>query len=273
VGKVQKRKVKKNILLNLIQAGAFDKFERRDELYSRITEEPYRVWEDVEMLTRQMTVLDLPSAKPIIDYYENKYEGYVNITLIEDIDPNVNEKEIWVRGIISDYKTRSIASKLSESLGIEKKIALFTVDDGTKRLECSVPPEIYTFSKELLNDGEPVVLKGHTYNSRLYVDGILNLTQNNDEILEKYIYTHGREKEIEDLESQPGHNNVSVIVSLNYRLSKNGNQYVQIHDQNGERLMWFGRGQAFKNLKPGKIIVWNKSDDSKPFINMEKVIS
>jgi DNA polymerase-3 subunit alpha len=66
VGKVQKRKVKKNILLNLIQAGAFDKFERRDELYSRITEEPYRVWEDVEMLTRQMTVLDLPSAKPIM---------------------------------------------------------------------------------------------------------------------------------------------------------------------------------------------------------------
>jgi len=189
IGKIQKRKVNKKVLTNLIQAGVFDEFSRRDKLYYSFIDEPFKEWDDKEMLTRQLMVLDLPSKKPLIDYYDNKYEQNIEITPIIDIDFSLKENEIWVKGIVTDYKTRKATTELDDALGIIKYMGFFNIDDGTKKVECFLPPEGFTVFGEIIDDGEPLIIKGHTWGKvdKIYVDGVLNLIKQNDPTFENML--------------------------------------------------------------------------------------
>jgi len=44
----------------------FDEFSRRDKLYYSFIDEPFKEWDDKEMLTRQLMVLDLPSKNHLL---------------------------------------------------------------------------------------------------------------------------------------------------------------------------------------------------------------
>ena len=266
IGKVQKRKVNKRVLTNLVLAGVFDNFGRRDELYYSFIDEPYEKWDDKEMLTRQLMVLDLPSKKPLIDYYENKYEQHIDIIPIEDINFSRVEGEIWVKGIITDFKTRKSNTELESFAGIEKHMAFFNIDDGTKKVPCFLSPEGYTVFKEVVDDGEPVIIKGHTYGKvdKIYVDGVLSLIKENDETLEKYAYDK-REEEIDEIFNEGF--DVDTIRSVTYRVSKNGNPYAELYtSEDNRKLLCFGKQKD--KFKVGEIICWES--EKEPFIKIKK---
>jgi DNA-directed DNA polymerase III PolC len=271
VGKVQKRKVNKKVLTNLIQSGAFDDFGRRDEFYYSFIDEDYQEWDDKEMLTRQLMVLDLPSKRPLIDYYDNKYEQYIEITPIADIDFSMQESEIWVRGIITDYKTRKATTDLDDALGIIKHMGFFDIDDGTKKVDCFLSPEAFTVFKDVIADGEAVIIKGHTWGKvdKIYVDGILSLTKENDETFENYAIDR-RASDIKDIFNDGF--NINTIRSATYRVSKNGNPYAEIYF-NGmhEKCLSFNKDKDM--LKVGEIVCWTSDTfPDPPFINIKKRI-
>lgn len=271
IGKVQKRKVNKKVMSNIIQAGVFDEFARRDELYYSFTGEEEQEWDDKEMLTRQLMVLDLPSKKPLVDYYENKYEPYIDITPIADIDFSVQEDEIWIRGIITDYKTRKATTDLDDALGIIKHMGFFEIDDGTKKVDCFLSPEGFTVFKDVIADGEAVIVKGHTWGKvdKIYVDGILSLTKENDETFEKYAIDR-RASDIEKIFNDGV--NIDTIRQASYRVSKNGNPYAEIYfNGKHEKCLSFNKDKNM--LKVGEIICWQSDTfPDPPFINIKRRI-
>jgi DNA polymerase-3 subunit alpha len=269
LSKVKKQKVNAKVLKNIIQSGVFDEWERRDVLYYTFTEEPYEEWDDKQMLTRQMMVVDLPGEKPLIDYYENKYDPYIDITLIRDINFSDQNNEIWIRGIVTDYVTKKNTTKMDDAIGISKTMANFTIDDGTDRVKCFIAPNNFDRASDLLGDGEPVILKGHTFgkNRNFTVDAVLSLTKRNDHTLEEYAIDQ-RQKEMIDITPGPGQS-VNSIMSVTYRFSKNGNPYAAINFEDGEYRMWFRI--SGEPLRPGEIVIWDGPSD-KPFINIRKRI-
>jgi len=68
-------------------------------------------------------------------------------------------------------------------------MGFFNIDDGTKKVECFLPPEGFTVFGEIIDDGEPLIIKGHTWGKvdKIYVDGVLNLIKQNDPTFENML--------------------------------------------------------------------------------------
>jgi DNA polymerase III alpha subunit len=271
VGKVQKRRVNIRVLRNLVQAGVFDSYERRDKLYYSLVNEPFEEWDDEEMHKRELTVLDMPTETPLIEYAQNPYEKKVHMTSLVDIDFDEREEEIFVKGVISDvtiHKTSKV--QLKEYYGDVQDMAVFDLDDGTYKVSCSVSPQaLRSYSKEI-NDGESVFIKGHTFGmgEKLHVDGIISLSNPNDKKtpFKKYVEKNKREEEARKI-YMDGYN-VNVVSQVVYLTSKKGKDYARVMFTNGETWLCF---QLSKDLiKTGEILIW--SSNKKPFLNLHRKV-
>ena len=269
MGRVQKRRANSRVVRNLIQAGFFDVFGRRDSLFYTLDPDPYHEWDDEEMLRRQMMVLDIPSSTPLIEYYENPYEKYVEMINLKDIDFNEKVDEYWVKGIILDYSTReSSQNNLQEFFGEKQLMGFFDLDDGTKKVPCFIAPETLSLFSHRIKEGSPVLVKAHTYGKKekLYVDGVIDLGNlDPDGTLEKYALD-GRVKVLESFSSNK---NVNVINYVTYHTSKNGKNYARITFENGEQGLCFNLDSNV--FKSGEVIVW--TSNKAPFINVQQRIS
>ena len=270
MGRTQKRRANSRVVRNLIQSGFFDSFNvRRDKLFYTLDPEPFHEWDDEEMLRRQMMVLDIPSSTPLIDYYENPYEKYVDMISLKDIDFNDKEDELWVKGVVLDYSTRESAqNNLQEFFGEKQLMGFFDLDDGTKKVPCFIAPETLSLFSHRIKEGSPVLVKAHTYGKKekLYVDGVIDLGNlDPDGTLEKYALD-GRVKVLESFSSDK---NVNVINYVTYHTSKNGKNYARITFENGEQGLCFNLDSNV--FKSGEVIVW--TSNKAPFINVQQRIS
>lgn len=256
LSKVEKRKVNSRILKNLISAGAFDSFGSRSELYySLVTDEEAHEWDEKEQILRQSQVLDLPSDRPLIDYYENPLGDYLHISELKDIDFNESLDEVWVRGIVSNFKTRKTAPKVKNLMKAEE-MAFFDVNDGTKTVPSFIPPEVYSFYKGMLEDGDPVLLKCHTFTrEKLYVDGVINLNHYNEEdpLVGYALY---------------GEDNRNIIKSVTYHVSKKGNSFARINFGNGDMGLLFQLPDEY--LRVGDELEWEYTKKDTPFIKIKR---
>lgn len=269
LSRVTRRTVNKRVIANLIQAGAFDEFgEQRVDLYNTVTGEREQYWDEKEELRRQIMVLDMPAAKPLIDYYPNKYEPYLDITPMREIDFGKKIPEIWVKGIITDF-TPKLANSHGVAIVGEPNMAYFDLDDGSKKVNCFIAPEQLSIFKHLLSDGEPVVLKVHTFGKteKLYVDGVLHLEKDseNSPVLERYACN-----KMEEVMDTGAKGSMSIVSYANYYISKKGNPYVRIVTTDDDNLLLF-KGFDNQPFLPGEVIVW--TSNQAPFINLvERII-
>jgi DNA polymerase III alpha subunit len=261
--KVQKRKVNIKIQKNLIQAGAFDKFGRRDELYYSLSDETFEKWDKEEILKREMLVLDLPSKEPLINYYENKYP-HIELTDIDQIDFSDPIGEVWIKGIITNFVTKKASTKLEEAIDVLKEMVYFDIDDGTMKVNCFMSPEMFDLYKPLIGDGEAVILKAHTFGQKVYIDGVLNLTKENNISLEKYSIDR-RQDEVDNMHRKPRWS-INAVQSITYHVSKNGKRYGRITYDDGNFGLCFN--MKVEDIQPGEIICWTTSKN--PFINIVK---
>lgn len=261
--KVQKRKVNIKIRKNLIQAGAFDKFGRRDELYYSLSDETFEKWDKEEILKREMLVLDLPSKEPLINYYENKYP-HIELTDIDQIDFSDPIGEVWIKGIITNFVTKKASTKLEEAIDVLKEMVYFDIDDGTMKVNCFMSPEMFDLYKPLIGDGEAVILKAHTFGQKVYIDGVLNLTKENNISLEKYSIDR-RQDEVDNMHRKPRWS-INAVQSITYHVSKNGKRYGRITYDDGNFGLCFN--MKVEDIQPGEIICWTTSKN--PFINIVK---
>lgn len=264
LSKVTRRKVNAKVIKNLIQAGAFDAFDRRDTLYYGISGTEIEIWDEKEKVKRQSMVLDMPSTKPLIDFYENQYEPYLDITPIKEIDFNDVHGEVWVRGIISELNVRDRLNP--PILPGTQQMASFVINDGTKKIPVFVAPETYVIFKECISEAAPVLVKAHTYgsNEKLYADGIINLedTETNVPTFLKYV----DRKRKGDLLKVKDADMVSVVKNVSYHISRGGGRaYAKIYFDGDGLGLWFDVTKT--PICPGEIFVW-KTSGKEPYIKV-----
>lgn len=271
MSKIQRQKVNIKIIKNLIQAGCFDKFARRDQLYYSVaTDETFKEWDDKELVNRQMKVLDLPSEKPLIDYYDNPYKDNIEITPIANVDFSAQNEEVWIRGIVSDYVLRKTADGLNGHLGRTKEMAFFEIDDGTMKSPAFIAPETLLHYKSLLEDGAPVILKVHTWGkaSKFYVDAVLSLEKENDSTLEKYVEDR-RSSTIAKYYIEDPKVRAGVIKLVSYHASKkSGKPYARITFKSNDFGLCFNLPD--EPFKVGEVLHWTSRQ--MPFIQIIKRI-
>jgi DNA polymerase III alpha subunit len=247
------------VIKHLIQAGAFDKFGRRDEFYYQVAvDETPHEWNDKEMTLMQVEVLEMPPKKPISDFYKNPFKE-VSITPIEEIDWEESLDEVYVKGTITSYKEK-------------EGYAYLNVHDGTGTANVLLSEEQINLYRDKIPLDEGVItiiLKAHTVEGKttLYSDMMVNL-----EDLDPYKYEreidymeNGRKETMHHLQTSQGiKERLGVVVTSFYFLSKKGNKGCRIVFDNGDRLMSFGRLQ--EPIVPGQIIRYKISKS--PFIEV-----
>jgi DNA polymerase III alpha subunit len=242
------------VIRNLIQAGAFDVFNRRDVLYYSLAKEEYQEWDEAEMLKREMMVLDIPSENSLIEHYPNPYL-HLDYTKLKDIDYNEKLDELWIRGIVLDYSIQKSAnSTMQEFFNESTEMAFFKIDDGTKKAQCFIAPEQLTLYKDRIEEGGAVIIKAHTYGSseKLYVDGVVDVENLKDGPLEHYI--NGRE-------IPEGWNMINYVTYWTTKKGKNG---ARVLLDDGEMGLCFNFDRRI--LESGELIKW--VSNKKPFINI-----
>ena len=250
------------VIRNLIQAGAFDEFGRRDELFYYVTpnEVPENgdipVWEDKEMYIRQMNVLDMPPEIPLISYFDDPFD--VELTEAIHIDWEDPQDEIFVKGIITNVK---------------KKVgySFFNINDGSGLVNVLASEEVLEQYEDVFASGigTPVLVKGHMVEgrTRLYADIVLPL-ENYDKYRNAIKYLeNGRKDELEFYKNGT-RNHVDIVISSNYFKSKRGNRGTRLLFSDGSRLMCFD--EKVYPVMAGDILEYKVSKD--PFINVEKVL-
>lgn len=257
ISKVQRRKVNAKVVRNLIQAGAFDTFNRRDILFFSFTDDDYSEWDEKEMIKRQNMVLDMPSKKPLIDFYPNKYEQHLEITPIKDIELDEIYEEVWVKGVISGLSLRKTDKSIITGTN---KMSFFNLDDGTGLIECFVSPESMLLFERVFEDATPVIIKGHIFKSgrKLYVDGVINLEDEDKNLPTLIKYVYGRGGEIAKLS---GSSMYSVVKRADYVLSKKSNPYARVYLDGDGTYYWFNMAKGAVPLCPGEIVRWTVSKE------------
>jgi DNA-directed DNA polymerase III PolC len=259
MAKRTKKKTNARVVRHLIQAGAFDKMARRDELYYKVTpNESPEEWSDKTMTLKQMDVLEMPPKVPVSDYYKNPFRDNINITKLKDIDWDDPLDEIYVKGTLKGLKQKD-------------GYAYVNISDGTDNISVLLSEEQINLYKDLINfDGNTtIILKAHMVNekNRLYSDMMIDLDKIDDDRfeLEKEYMENGREEAVYYLQHDQGINgNLSVVVSLFYFTSKRGNKGCRVTFANGEQLLCFQN--LIKPLLPGQIVKYRIS--KKPFIEI-----
>lgn len=263
---VKRRKVNSKVVKNLICAGAFDKFDRRDRLFYSVSDEEPREWGDKEVVERQNAVLDMPSSKPLIDFYECPYDDRTKIVPMKEIDFTQKIDEIWVKGVITNGSTRK--SNRPEILPNASMMAYFDLDDGTRKTNCFVAPETLSIFENILSDAEPVLIKAHTFGKKdqLYVDGAVSLEHEELNIPTFMKYLNA--KRAGDISKVMSPGMVSVVSSASYTISKNSKAYARVTFDGDGQYLWFDLDA--KPICPGEIFVWESKKE--PFMNVHERI-
>lgn len=216
------------VIRNLILAGAFDQFKRRDELYYLADlEEEKHTWDDREMWLRQTGVLSMPPETPLIDFYDDPFE--VELTSIDRIDWTDIQDEIYIKGIIS---------KLNPKTGY----TIFNITGEGGIVNVLASEEVMERFSTVFDSGvgTPILLKAHMVRGRerLYADIILPF-KGYEKYQKEINYVSGdSEKRLIHLK-EASRNNIGLVVSSNYFTSKNGNRGTRILFNDGEKIMNF----------------------------------
>lgn len=268
--RTKRRKVNTIALKNLIQAGAFDRFGKREDFYYTVAyTERKHDWNEEEKTLREEGSMTFSSEKGLISFYENPLDEYIETTKLKDIDWNEKADEVWVKGIITEIKTKkSNTATLCKAVGIKPEMAFVKIDDATNIKEGFVAPEVLHYYKGTLKEGEPFLIKAHVFGGRtkLYVDAVIGL-RDFDPYSEIAMYAKdGRKEALSKIEKKS--ENIGTVMNANYRTSKNGNNYINITLRGGLQGLCFHPLKEV--LKAGDIIAF--SSDKAPFINIEEII-
>lgn len=251
------RTVNVRVIRNLIMAGAFDSFGARDELYYIVTpDEVPKKWDEKEMLLRQVDVLDLPPANPLVEFFENPYEDYVEMTEIYALDFDETAEEVFIKGVVS-------GSKMKQGYGY------LSVNDGTSTVSISLSEETIRLYKDVIDAGigTPVFIKGHIRagTTRLYGDVLIDLRDIKEDSIEHKYLINGRVDVVKSLGVMSRSERIGTVVCASYFSSKKGNRGCWVTFKDGEKFMNFEH--LDEPLRPGEVLVYTVSN---PFFRIVK---
>ncbi|HOP32939.1 MAG TPA: hypothetical protein PKU94_06145 [Candidatus Hydrothermia bacterium] len=252
------RRVNVGVVRKLIMAGVFDEYGRRDELYYSVTpdEEPM-IWDDMDVRTREATLIDIPSPTPVIDMFTPPELSDVEVTRIHDLSFDADSDCVYLQGFVRKYTKKDDYMKMTIRDGTGE-VDVYIYENTIRRTPFlrDVPVNIPVFVKaSIFGDG-----------GRVYGDIVARLDEDLDERLLRFVTGEWRY-----LTGSPRSYNgavVDVVVSARYFTSRRGNRGCRlVFESNGE-LMYFG--DEFEDIVAGDVLIFRV--DSPPFIKIKEVL-
>ncbi len=240
-----KSKPSKTIWENLTKSGALDSFgynrrtlmELREEIIkNKEVRAEQTEYDEKTKALMQIEVLDLPSEKPAIDYFDNPFADKIKFSKIGELEFMEFVDEVWIKGVITfiNFKQEGLEGQWTMFDNVlERRYAHLNINDGTGNVLVHLAPEQYTYYKKHLEEGKgsPVLIKGHSIPNfnKIYCDGMIVLTDIDYKNPLIRFLQHGRKSALQQVKARYPKANVKIIKSVTYKVSKKKNPYARLN--------------------------------------------
>lgn len=251
------RKVNKSVVNNLIYAGAFDRFGDRNKIYNTFNKDKVdEKWSDKDKLKYEYAVLKFSPHEELINKYETEYDRY--ITDINDIDPNIDIDELYIKGICIDIDNK-------------KGYSIIHIQDRGNNISVSVNQNVLNRYIDYLKVGEPYIVKCHTWKGKFYAHFFINLEMDKEIFINEYQYINNSYMTIiKNLNEHQA--KYAVVKKITYFKSKKGNDCLRIDAYDGKNVVIMSCSNAYNNIE--KNIVASDyiefAFSKRPFANVKK---
>lgn len=210
-----------------------------------------------DILNKEYAVLSFSPREEFIDFFTTPYDEV--LTPIEELEEN-NLDEILIKGVIIDIDNK-------------KGYSIIHIQNKADNISISIDSAVLYHYNEYLKKGHIILVKGHTYNGKVYMHFLIDYSVD-DAFLRESNYLDGISKAIiDDIDYTDKLDKIALIKQAKYFKSKRGNNCLrlQVYEEGYEKT-YITCSNLPRNIVAGMIVSYNVSDNEAFCNNLKEVV-
>lgn len=215
-----------------------------------------KTYSKLEILNREFSALTFSPREEFIDAFETEFDDV--LTPISDIEEN--QDEVLLKGIIID-------------VDMKKDYAILHIQNKADNFSVSCDKPVVRKYGDYFNTGDIVVVKGHTYNGKVFMHFMINYNSE-DSFLQERNYLNGiSQAKIDDIDYAHTLGLIGLLKQVKYFKSKaKGTPCVRIEVyEHGQNKVYITCNNYPENLVAGMFVSYWVGDNPAFCNNLQEV--
>ena len=209
----------------------------------------------VDILNREFAALTFSPREEFIDVFQTPYDD--RLTSMDELEQNLDE--VLVKGIIID-------------VDMKKNYCIMHIQNKAYNMSIMIDENVLYQYGDYLHNGDIVVIKGHTYNGKIYMHFLINYNVKNSFLVEKN-YLDGTSKTVIDNVDYTYRNDlVGLVRQAKYFNSRKGNRCLRLQVyERGKEKTYITCSNIPKNITAGMFISYLQSNNEAFCNNVQQI--
>lgn len=228
--------------------------EKRSQLLNYFFNKDVK-YSKIDILNKEYSALNFSPREEFIDIFTTNYEDI--LTPFTELDDN--HDEVFLKGIIVDVDNK-------------KGFSIIHIQNKSDNVSVSIDESVLYHYGKYLEKGHIVLIKGHTYNGKVYMHFLIDYNSD-DSFLKERNYLDGVSKQmIDDLDYTHRHDLVGLVCQSKYFKSKKGNNCLRLQVyERGKEKTYITCSNLPKNIVAGMFVSYNESNNSAFCNNLQEI--
>ena len=228
--------------------------EKRSQLLNYFFNED-KTYTKLDILNKEYVALSFSPREEFVDAFTTPYDEV--LTPIEELKQNLDD--VLVKGIVVDVDNK-------------KSYSIIHIQNKSDNISISVDSAVLYHYDKYLNKGDIIVVKGHTYNDKVYMHFLIDYSTD-DAFLRENNYLNGVSKQvIDDLDYDMRRDKVALVSQAKYFTSKKGTRCLRLFVyENGEYKTYISCNNLPRNIVAGMFISYLPSNNSAFCNNVQEI--
>lgn len=224
--------------------------EKRSQLLNYFLPEEKK-YSKLDILNKEYAALGFSPREEFIDAFKTDYDDLLNtkIELEENLD------EVLLKGVIVNIDNK-------------KGFSIIHIQNKADNISIMIDGSVLYHYGKYLEKGHIVLIKGHTFNQRVYMHFLIDYSTD-DAFLREHNYLDGTSRfMIDDYDYDSHSYKVGLVKQAKYFRSQRGNNCLrlQVYEE-GEDKVYITCSNLPKNIVAGMFVSYTPSLDNKAFCN------
>jgi hypothetical protein len=178
--------------------------EKRSQLLNYFFNESVK-YSKSDILNKEYAALSFSPREEFIDFFITEYDDV--LTPITDLKDDL--PEVLIKGIIID-------------IDIKKNYAIIHIQNKADNISVSLDENVLYKYSQYLEKGHIVVIKGHTFNNKVYMHFLIDYSSNDSFVIEKDYLNGISERRVDDVDYANRTDVVGLVRQAKYFVSRKG---------------------------------------------------
>ena len=209
----------------------------------------------IDILNREYAALSFSVYEEFIDVFKTEFDDV--LTPIEDLEEN--HDEILIKGIIID-------------IDMKKNYCIMHIQNKADNISVTIDENVLFKYGDYLHNGDIVVIKGHTFNGKVYMHFLINYSVDDSFLAEKNYLNGISVNIINNVDYNERFDLVGLVRQAKYFKSKKGNKCLRLEVyERGKNKTYITCNNLPKNIVAGMFISYLQSNNEAFCNNVQQI--